>query len=230
MKKEFISEKSYSERTKLEVAEILSNANQELREKLSSLTETDALEQITTMLDSLEYVFEKKREIFELMVEKYSDFLSQKNNLSETHKEIRTDNEKAIERYQKDQGRTLIASGVIFLLLPAYIPVIAAFGVARIVGDKLGVKYHSGLMKKSDHYWSLLEDVQDELYAFTCHVREDYHNSKDDYDPLKEKVLKGENILPVLLSQLSPERYHLEKETEELKEEKEEKVVTLRYL
>ena len=68
---------------------------------------------------------------------------------------------------------------------------------------------------------TMLKDIQNRLFELMDTLRTDYHQSNKELKELQERAKKGENVMPILLEMISPERVALPKiSQEEIEEER----------
>lgn len=139
----------------------------------------------------------------------YNDFLTQKHQLESMINDQDKKNIQDILRYQSDFKNTSIVALVLSLLFPSYFPIIMGINIPRMGVDWIGSKRRMNKIVWNHIQMEEWNSIQNPFFDLTCDLREDYHKTKDEWKKLEEKATIGENIIPELISIMSPERLSL---------------------
>ena len=202
-----------------ELKEMLSNEMEGWKEDLLAIpmprrenfrTEEDYNKALQfVMISSINAVQKLKRSTFKDVLETYNSFLTEKQEWNLIINKTYPNGQEMIKtlyRRNKTMGVLMLIST---LLSPSLLPIILAFYVSYLLGGK----YLAG--KLNDNCQNLLaakEEInrfQRVFYDVVFDLRNDYHRSNEELDQLRERALKGENIMQELIEIINPERISL---------------------
>ena len=182
----------------------------ELPKREDYQTETEYQEEIKAyMTDAVDQIKDLKRQVFCSVLESYNEFLTAKYD-QDTN--IKNENSKCIEYIGdslSDMKRAGIITLVLTLILPSALPIIIVLNGTRIGLDALTSKIMGRKIESNNQIQEEIKKIQIPFYEFTDTLRTDYHQSNHELDELREKALKGENVLGKLMEIVNPERVQL---------------------
>ena len=167
------------------------------------------------MLETINDIKGIKFDIFKNIDSINNNFMKLKYDSLEAFKKENQEREQVIKGAKRDivvagitvSGLSLIFPGALPYLLIINIPRIG-IGIYAIKKNKNRIEINMGVEKR-------LEELEPQLNALTCDLREDYHKAEKELDELKIQLLEGKDIQPALINIFDPTRIGLTPLTEE---------------
>lgn len=190
--------------------------NSILEETLPQREEYDTKEEYETaakryMLSLADDALKAKHDIFAGVLDSYNELLHTKYQIEN---QITDDNNKSkniISQINKNIRRTGFFCIGAALILPSSIPFLILFNLPAISVNMFIKNTQKKKMMQNEKKIKDIDEVQDPFFELMDTIRTDYFASKDKIAKLKERALKGENIVEPILQMMSPETLSLPK-------------------
>ena len=174
------------------------------------------------MLESVDFVETNKKAAFVLTLDQYNEFLRFLNQYNEDKNKNNQRHTEEIEKCYKRNRRTLFATIAATLIYPAGFPAYLIIGATQNGWNSLEAERHRRAIIAEEGIYTVVKDFQNRMFDLTDIMRTDYHQSKKEIEDLKERAKKGENVMPILLQMISPEKLSLPRvEQQEIEKKKE---------
>ena len=228
VKVQVVLPEDYAKALRLDAAKFLTSKYDELLQKKIPVREDYATDeefkkaQQNFMLESIEFVSVNKHAAFSLTLNQYNELLVLLNEYEDKKKGHDKTHIAEMENCYKRNRRTFIATIAATLIYPVGLPAYLVIGAARNGMNNMQANYHRRSMIAEDGICQVLVDFRNNMFDLTDIMRTDFHQSKRELEELRERAKKGENIMPILLEMISPEKLSLPRVEEQESDKQQE--------
>ncbi len=150
-----------------------------------------------------------KKEVFELVLCSFNNFIKDKNLISARASKEISIRKDIIEQMEQNIKKTNIISVGSLLLLPMLSLFIIPLGALKIELDKFRKNESEEIMEITESIKNDYETAHIAFYQLTDSLRTDYLQSKRKLEELRQKALEGQEIIDDLIQLVNPESINL---------------------